>query len=141
MRSYWTRVPTGKEYVVQSVLGINHGALGSVAWNDPTTDEMQASGSSLANALTASMADFILSPSSSFRHAVVDRVDIGLWTLGAQTLVLATNMNYNETTVSLSQIGAGRGTLKTTQVFDSGAKIVKGAITLESVGTGGFILG
>ncbi|KAF7798797.1 hypothetical protein EIP86_010022 [Pleurotus ostreatoroseus] len=133
---------SGKEYVVQSVLGINHGALGSFAWNAPTSDDIQSSASSLANALTASMADFTLSPAASFRHALVDRVDIGLWTVGGRTLVLATNMNYNETRVSLAQIGVRSGSsVKTTQVFDSGAKISKDStITLESVGTGGFVL-
>ena len=138
---YWKRKPTGKEYVVQSVLGINHGALGSVAWNDPTTDDIKASASLLAQALTKSMKDFILSPRATFRHAKVNRVDVGLWTVGAQTLLLATNLNYAETTVSLPALGISAKNLKATQVFDSGAKLNGMTLTFDSVGTGAFLLG
>ena len=58
--SYWTREPTGEEWVVEAILGINHGGLGRrrlflgitllklpafltsgvVSWNDPTPDDI-----------------------------------------------------------------------------------------------------
>lgn len=34
---YWDRIPTGKEFVVQSVLAINHGALGESSDYSPTS--------------------------------------------------------------------------------------------------------
>lgn len=136
--SYWTRVPTGKEYVVQNVLGINHGGLGSLAWNDPTTDDIKASASVLAKSL-ATMKDFILSPTASFRGVVKNRVDVGLWTVGTQTLLLATNLNYANATLELAAAGFG-AVREVTQVLDSGATLSKGVISFESVGTGGFIL-
>ncbi|TCD66256.1 hypothetical protein EIP91_001619 [Steccherinum ochraceum] len=95
--TYWKREPTGQEWVVQSALAINHGALGIVPWNDPTTDDMKASASALAKAIPA-MKSFILSPSATFERVVVNRVHVGIWTVGSQSLVLATNLNYNATT-------------------------------------------
>ncbi|CAL1698528.1 unnamed protein product [Somion occarium] len=136
--SYWKRVPTGKEWVVQSVLGINHGGLGVVPWNDPTTADIKNSATSLAKALLT-MKEFILSPAATIGHAVVNRVDVTSWTVGSETLVLATNLNYNETTVPLSALhDLTRGSLSQ-QVFDSGAKVQGEQIVLDSVGTGGWI--
>lgn len=137
--SYWKRVPTGKEYVVQSVLGINHGGLGVVAWSDPTTADIKASASLLAQAL-ATMKDYILSPAATFRHVTSNRIDVGLWTVGSKTLLLATNLNYANTTLSLAGIPEAKGK-KVAQMFDSGAKVQDGDIVFEFVGTGGFILG
>ncbi|OSD00692.1 hypothetical protein PYCCODRAFT_1437014 [Trametes coccinea BRFM310] len=139
---YWSRVPTGKEFVVQSVLAINHGALGVVSWSAPTTDDITASAAALSRSLVT-MKDFILNPSAKFEHASVNRVDVGLWTVGGRTLVLATNLNYAEAHFDLSSVGGGLAlkALIPRQVLDSGAKLSGHVITLESVGTGGFILG
>ncbi|RPD63424.1 hypothetical protein L227DRAFT_561556 [Lentinus tigrinus ALCF2SS1-6] len=139
--SYWNREPTGKEFVVQSVLGINHGGLGVVSWNAPTTDDITASASALAQSL-ATMKDFILNPAATFTHVVTAGVDVGLWTVGAKTLVLATNMNYSEAKFDLSSAGlAAKALFGVKQVLDSGARIEGHVVTLENVGTGGFIVG
>ncbi|KAI0354196.1 hypothetical protein OH77DRAFT_1426229 [Trametes cingulata] len=135
---YWSRIPTGKEFVVQSVLAINHGALGVVSWNAPTTADITASAASLSRSLTV-MKDFILNPHATFEHVVANRVDVGLWTVGGRTLVLATNLNYATAHFDLS--GLALKSLVARQVFDSGAKLSGHVITLESVGTGGFIVG
>ena len=120
------------------MLGINHGGLGVVAWSDPTTADIKASASLLARAL-ATMKDYILSPAASFRHVANNRVDIGLWTVGPKTLLLATNLNYANVTLSLGDIKESQGR-RIVQVFDSGAKAQGSKIIFESVGTGGFIL-
>ena len=139
MFSYWKRLPTGKEYVLQTVLGITHGALGSVAWDDPTTDDIKASASILAKSL-ATMKDFILSPAATFRHVKPNRVDVGLWTVGKSTLLLGTNLNNATTTLDLAPLGL-KGKGKTaTQVLDSGAKLTGDVITFEAVGSGAFIV-
>ncbi|EKM52442.1 uncharacterized protein PHACADRAFT_126254 [Phanerochaete carnosa HHB-10118-sp] len=136
--TYWTRQPTGKEYIVQAVLGINHGGLGVVAWNDPTTPEIKASASALALALPT-MQDFILSPSASFAHVSSGQVDVGVWTVGARSLVLATNLNYAEATLPLASVPGVEGK-SVQQVFDSGASFAGGKFVFESTGTGGFIV-
>jgi len=74
---------------------------------------------------------------------------VGLWSVGKQTLVLGTNLNYNEATFSLKEVtGAVSGVVsglvnveRVQQVFDSGAKVVGGEVIFESVGSGGFIVG
>ncbi|TBU60013.1 hypothetical protein BD310DRAFT_947601 [Dichomitus squalens] len=139
---YWSRVPTGKEFVVQSVLAINHGALGVVSWDAPTTDDVTASASVLAKSL-ATMKEFILSPQATFAHVVSDRVDVGLWTVGARTLVLATNLNYEAKVFDMRSVKglAAKTLLGTKQVLDSGAEVQGHIISLESVGTGGFVVG
>ena len=85
------------------------------------------------------MKDFILSPSAKFRHTTSNRIDVGLWTVAGRTLLLATNLNYANESLSLAGIPEAKGK-KVSQVFDSGAKATAGRIAFESVGTGGFIL-
>jgi len=70
---------------------------------------------------------------------------VGLWTVGSETLVLATNMNYAEVTVSLVDLSVsvnGSGTAGITQVFDSGANMSSDGkgFTFESVGSGAFVV-
>jgi hypothetical protein len=133
---YWKREPTGKEYVVQAVLGINHGGLGVVAWNDPTTADIKASASALAKALPT-MKEYILNPAATFSRAKINRIDVGLWTVGKNTLALATNLNYAQETLNLNSLHAGTGVK---QVFDSGSKANGRTVVFESVGSGAFIL-
>ena len=96
----------------------------------------------LAKAL-ATMKEFILCPEARFAHVVRDRVDVGMWTVGARTLVLATNLNYEAKEFDLRGVeGLEAKTLfGTKQVLDSGAMVRGHVISLESVGTGGFIIG
>ncbi|KXN90762.1 hypothetical protein AN958_03649 [Leucoagaricus sp. SymC.cos] len=120
--SYWKRFPTGKEFVVESILGINHGGLGVVSWDDPTPDDIKASASTLALALPK-MNPFILSPNASFKQITINRVDFGLWTVGSQTLVLGTNMNNANTNITFAQLGlpSSGSSSGISQVLDSGA--------------------
>lgn len=113
-----------------------------MSWNAPTTDDITASASVLAKSL-ATMKDFILSPQASFAHVVLDRVDVGLWTVGPRTLVLATNLNYASAQFDLREAPglAEKALLGTKQVLDSGATLTEHVITLDSVGSGGFIVG
>lgn len=136
MRRYWKRTPTGKEYIVQAVLGINHGGLGVVAWNDPTTPDIKSSASSLAKALPT-MKEFILSPEATFQRVISNRIDIGLWTVGSKTLLLATNLNYKQATFTLDSVHAGT---HVQQVFDSGLDVRGKELVFESVGSGAIIL-
>ncbi|KAF5376671.1 hypothetical protein D9615_007900 [Tricholomella constricta] len=133
------RYPTGKEFVVESILGINHGGLGVVSWDDPTTPDIKASASLLALSLPK-MTPYILSPVASFRQLTINRVDVGLWTVGRETLVLASNMNYATATVRLVDLGLHSRAIN--QVLNSGAVIKsdKTGFTFESVGSGAFVV-
>lgn len=50
---FWTRPPTAEEEVVMAMLFINHNAKGIVAWNFPTTSELQDITSQLARLITS----------------------------------------------------------------------------------------
>jgi hypothetical protein len=146
---YWTRTPTGEEFVVQSIVGINHGGLGVVSWDDPTTDDIKAGASALALALTSGpspMASFILNPSSTFKQVTTaSGIDTGLWTVDGKTLLLATNMNYENTTLNAVELGLsteskGFGAGGLTEVFCSGVcSVSEQSIVFGSVGSGGFV--
>ncbi|KAJ7270039.1 hypothetical protein B0H12DRAFT_1094145 [Mycena haematopus] len=137
--TYWPRFPTGREWVLESILGINHGGVGVTSWDDPTTADIKASASSLALALK-NMKAFILSPTATIRQVTFPNgIDVGLWTVAGQTLVLATNINYENLSISLAQLHLS-GTVH--QVFDSGASVSSDSRTLHfgSVGSGAFIV-
>ncbi|KAK2460380.1 hypothetical protein APHAL10511_007545 [Amanita phalloides] len=138
---YWPRDPTGQEFVVQSILGINHGGLGVVSWDDPTTTDIKAYASTLALSLPK-MTPYITSPSAAFRQTTINGVDCGLWTVGSQTLVLATNTGYVPQTVTLTNLNLPAGAA-ITQVLDTGSYLTsaKDGLVFTSVGSGGFIIG
>ncbi|KAJ7084823.1 hypothetical protein B0H15DRAFT_847733 [Mycena belliarum] len=95
---FWTRAPTGREFAVQVLLSINHGARGIMPWLDPTPPDIKHTASALAGALTA-VAHLLFSPCAAFRHlhlpAAAGGLDVGLWSAGAgteiETLVLVAN--------------------------------------------------
>ncbi|KAJ7503011.1 hypothetical protein B0H11DRAFT_1987433 [Mycena galericulata] len=138
--TYWPRFPTGPEFVVESILGINHGGLGVTSWDDPTTASIKASASDLALALV-NMKSFILSPAAQIRQITLGGIDVGIWTVGSQTLVLATNMDYQDASLSVAELHLTGGVGKVKQVFNSGASTSSDGTTLRfgSVGSGGFI--
>ncbi|PFH50385.1 hypothetical protein AMATHDRAFT_40917 [Amanita thiersii Skay4041] len=138
---YWKRYPTGKEFVVESILGINHGGLGVVSWDDPTSSDIKTYASLLAKSLKQ-MTRFILNASATFRHAVVDRVDVGMWTVGSETLVLGTNMNYEARIVTLANLGLPTSGVSLTQILNSDSSLtgINNGFFFESVGSGSFIV-
>lgn len=89
---FWDRVPTGKEFLVESILAINHGVTGICPWLDPTPGDIKESATHLAKALPT-IKPFLFDPKASFRGETRQRVDVGVWTIGSRSLVLATNMN------------------------------------------------
>ncbi|KAM5540947.1 hypothetical protein V8D89_005258 [Ganoderma adspersum] len=140
---YWSRVPTGREFAVQTALAINHGARGSVSWSAPASADITAAGAALSRALKAAMKAYILHPDALFQHQTVGGVDVGLWTVGGKTLVLATNLNYADGSVDLAGVPLVGEQAKhgAREVYNGGAKISGTTIRLESTGTGAFVVG
>jgi hypothetical protein len=112
-----------------------------MSWDDPTSTDIKASASLLALSMPK-MTPFILSPSATFRQVTINLVDVGLWTVGAQTLVLASNMNYFTVSLSLSELGLPSPQVAATQVLNSGAQLdpSRQHLVFGSVGSGGFIV-
>ena len=95
------------------------------------------------------MTRFILNPSATFRQTTFQGVDVGLWTVGPETLVLAANTNYEPRNVALEDLGLQVLHATVTQILESGSRVTgerdgsgyKGAgFWVESVGSGGFIV-
>jgi hypothetical protein len=107
----------------------------------PTTDDIAASSSLLANALP-SMSQYILSPSSTFTHAFLSGVDVGVWALetsshsnkdgtSVSALILAANTNYATISFPLSSAlnpalsSAGMSKLSLSQTSSSSTNNIK----------------
>ncbi|KAI6037875.1 hypothetical protein EDC04DRAFT_3091063 [Pisolithus marmoratus] len=137
---YWTRPPTGEEWVVEAILGINHGALGVVPWADPTPDDIKTSASVFAKSLP-NMTPFLFDAQSALSRTnyVIGGIDIATWTNGRQTLVLAANTDYANETFSWKEIGhTGVGL---TAMFQSGSlKTTPDGVTFGPVASGAFVL-
>ena len=147
--------------MVQSIIAINHGALGKcnsahtfrrllltlplskgvVAWNYPTPPDIETFASRLALSMV-NMTQFILNPSATFRHITTQGVDIGRWEVNSEVLVLATNTNYSSVSIPIASFDPPSSGVSVKQVLDAGTTIDTNRtnILFESVGSGAFIL-
>ncbi|KAG2357753.1 hypothetical protein BDR07DRAFT_1362877 [Suillus spraguei] len=135
---YWTRTPTGEEWVVQSIIGINQGALGVVPWVDPNPEYIKMAASAFALSLPM-LTPYILNAASVRSNYLVGGVDIATWTVGIETLVLATNTDYVTSNVTWEDIGLpGTGV---EVVYTSGSvNATNNSFTLGSVASAAFVI-
>ncbi|KAI9431205.1 hypothetical protein H4582DRAFT_2204099 [Lactarius indigo] len=149
---YWSRTPTGAEFLVQTIVAVNAGARGSVSWTDPTTADIKAAASAFASALPE-LTPFLLSSSLSqppvhFSRVVTpNRLDIGVWTSAeGSTLVVAANLNYFAVDITLDEVLSASEFKYLTlvnprMVLDGGARIEGTQIAFGSVQSGAWIFG
>jgi len=152
---YWSRNPTGAEFLVQTIVAINAGARGSVSWNDPTTPDIKGTASAFALALPELTPFFLSSPLGHppvhFTHVVTpNRLDFGVWVSPKErrTLVLGTNLNYFTVNVTLSEVfsGSAAGFLalagnRTCLVLDGGGRIYDSQFVFGAMQSGAWIFG
>ncbi|TFK32103.1 hypothetical protein BDQ12DRAFT_701324 [Crucibulum laeve] len=105
---FWSRAPTGREWLVQALISINHGARGITPWIDPTPLDIKHTASLLARSLP-SIVRFLADPYISFIHSSSHRVDIGMWSASSETLVVATNGDAVAQRYPLLMRGSKRG--------------------------------
>lgn len=128
-------VRSNVHFILSSILISIH--TGVVPWDDPTSPDIKSSASAFAQKLPT-IKTFIFNPNATYSQLTYDRIDIGLWTVNSQTLVMATNMNYNTANLDLSNVPTQGKNVK--QVFSSGAAVNGTKIVFQSVGSGAFIL-
>ncbi|KAJ7253030.1 hypothetical protein B0H12DRAFT_1117142 [Mycena haematopus] len=139
---FWTRPPTGREFAIQVILSINHGARGIMPWIDPTPKDIKSAATALATALSSqSVKAFIFSPQATFSRVVSNRTDVGMWSVGADTLLLVANVNAYDTELALPLPNA----LNLREVLNYGVRRVTGGqrqlgFKLEGLGCAIFIL-
>jgi hypothetical protein len=124
---------------VQAAIALNHGATGVVSWDAPSTPDITAAASQLARAVPQ-LAPFLFSHTAVFAGRMVGGVDVGVWTVGAQALVLATNTAYASARLSLAALGLQNATYGGKAVLANGAKLANSVINLDGVGTGIFVV-
>ncbi|KIM41387.1 hypothetical protein M413DRAFT_27747 [Hebeloma cylindrosporum] len=107
---FWSRPPTGREWLVQVLLSINHGARGIMPWIDPTPIDIKQYASTLAK-LLPDLVPYFFDGEGSFTHITHGTVDVGIWTSGPRALVLATNMDTHASTFPLPYGEIKRGIL------------------------------
>ncbi|KAJ7672563.1 hypothetical protein DFH06DRAFT_1176750 [Mycena polygramma] len=135
---FWTRPPTGREFAIQVILSVNHGARGIMPWIDPTTADIKDTASALAMALASPMVKgFISSPRARFSRVVANRIDVGMWRVGAETLLLVANLNPHDAELALPLSDA----LDLREVLVDGVRRTIGApmLELEGLGYGIFV--
>ncbi|KAH9020755.1 hypothetical protein EDB84DRAFT_555092, partial [Lactarius hengduanensis] len=149
---YWSRTPTGAEFLVQMIVAVNAGARGSVSWTDPTTADIKAAASAFASALPE-LTPFLLSSSLSqppvhFSRVITsNRLDIGVWASAEGTaLVIAANLNYFAVDIMLDEVLSTAefkllALVNPRMVLDGGARIDGTRITFGSVQSGAWIFG
>ena len=111
--------------------------LGVVSWDDPTSTDIKTVSSAFSKALPT-LTPFIFSHITSFRQVTVSKVDIGIWTVGRETMVLATNMNYEDVQVRWSDVGLSWGKIR--EVYAAEASTNSEGMRFGSVGSGAWIL-
>ncbi|KAF8128018.1 hypothetical protein EV363DRAFT_1512354 [Boletus edulis] len=135
---YWLKTPTGEEWVVQSIMGINQGALGVVPWNDPTSPNIKSSASAFAMSLPK-ITPYLFNPKSVRTAYVVGGALVATWKGEAQTLVLATNTNYVKQAINWKALDLEGVNVMT--VFTSGdVETVSDGFTLGPVGSAAFVI-
>jgi hypothetical protein len=147
---YWSRTPTGVEFLAQIIIAVNGGARGSISWNDPTTPSIKAAASEFALTLPE-LTPFLLATTPSLvGHCHIinsDRLDVGFWvSTDGKMLVMVSNPNYFSTRIPLSELFTAASVNHTTSVrrrvvLDSGARIVGPDIVCDSVQSGIWIFG
>ncbi|KAN0079832.1 hypothetical protein V8E55_009398 [Tylopilus felleus] len=90
---------------VQSIIGINQGALGVVPWSDPAPADTKTSAFVVRAELAQDHRTSLLNTALVRTAYVVGGVSVATWKTGGQTLVLATNTNYVNQTVSWKALG------------------------------------
>jgi hypothetical protein len=135
---YWTRTPTGEEWVVQSIMGINQGALGVIPWVDPNPEYIKLAASAFALSLPK-FTSYIFNADSVRSNYLVGGVDIATWAAGIETLVLVTNTDYVTSEVIWKDIGLpGTGV---EVVYTSGSvETTSDSFTLGSVASAAFVV-
>ena len=137
---YWLRAPTGEEWVVQTILGINQGALGVVPWADPTPADIKSAASAFALSLPM-ITPHLFAPNAVRWTCTVGGASIAMWssTRSLQMLVLAANTYYVDQTVSWEALGL-EGTNVTTVFVTGAVETASSGFTLGPVGSGIFLV-
>ncbi|EIN14572.1 hypothetical protein PUNSTDRAFT_49317 [Punctularia strigosozonata HHB-11173 SS5] len=152
---FWERVPTGPEFKLQTIMAVNHGAVGIMPWDAPTTDDITQAAAQIAPVFSKTLAPWLLDPTATrlslTQYVNESKVDVAAWARPAtnsssayEALILAANLNY-ETVVIRIDLGGAQLTMVAApvqSVFGNATADGSGALILrlDSTGISGHIL-
>ncbi|RAH67875.1 uncharacterized protein BO66DRAFT_430387 [Aspergillus aculeatinus CBS 121060] len=144
--TFWTRYPSAREEVVMNLLGVNHGAMGVVMWDFPTSAEISAVTGELAGVVTSAEITGFLVGTERRRVEVGGegraRVDVAGWVdwRAKRALVSVVNLKYEDTVAEVVVGGAGDWEVKAVEKVvwgevqwrvEGGKLVVDGLVGLE----------
>ncbi|PPQ95372.1 hypothetical protein CVT26_008217 [Gymnopilus dilepis] len=104
---FWNRAPTGREWLVQTLLSINHGARGIMSWIDPTPQDIKEHASHFASLLPR-LAPYLFDDEVKFSRVKFSHLDVGTWRKGAKSLIIAANLDQETPSLDLRVDGQDR---------------------------------
>jgi len=146
VESYWPRRPTPNEFILQTVITLNHGSKGIVPWTEdqlmPAALKSSASvlGGALSTIESMIFADGVVFKAVS--KSASTGVDVAQWTVGKQTLILGGNMGSSSISTSVGTFGSGAA-VKTIMTLGGTASISSsGAVTVnfDALGSIGLVV-
>lgn len=118
--AYWNTTPTGQQWAAIDLISFNHGAMGSMSYQYPTTTgnvtTIEGTATNLTAIVTENIQPFLVNPRATFSVYNYQGVDAGLWNNGTTYLLLVANTLNNEVIVPWGAVGLGQITNATAQV-------------------------
>jgi len=150
--TYWPRYPTPQEFVVQNIVGLNHGSTGLISWDEDQNipPALLASAGIIGTALK-DITSVIFAPGVKHTFVADDPVDVGIWVVPGsngeteRVMVLGTNILTGNVSAHLEIGGViPKGETSISELLNTGAAVVEsdGQLTIEFEGLGsiGFVI-
>ncbi|KAI5990410.1 hypothetical protein EDD15DRAFT_2388785 [Pisolithus albus] len=118
--AYWNTTPTGQQWAAMDLISFNHGAMGSMSYQYPTTTgnvtTIEGTATNLTVVITENIQPFLVDPRATFSVYNYQGVDAGLWNNGTTFLLLVANTANDQVIVPWNAVGLGQITNATAQV-------------------------
>ncbi|KAL4065515.1 hypothetical protein V8B97DRAFT_1875292 [Scleroderma yunnanense] len=109
--AYWNTTPTGQQWAAIDLISFNHGAMGSMSFQYPTTTgnvtTIEGTATNFTGIVAENIQPFLINPEATYANYYYQGVDAGLWYNGTTYLLLVSNMVNTEVIVPWSAVGLG----------------------------------
>jgi len=147
--TYWPRYPTPQEFILQSIIALNHGSTGIISWDeDSNIPPALLSSASILGAALPNITSVIFNPNVRRNTVGSSSVDIAAWSLpgtGGKTervMILGTNIQSQNATALLGPAPSAGATITT--LLNTGAELIEKngslSIIFEGLGSIGFLM-
>lgn len=141
--AYWNTTPTGQQWAAIGLISFNHGAMGSMSYQYPTTTgnvtTIEGTATNLTGIINEIITPFLVGPRAAFSVYSYQGVDAGLWNNGTAYLLLVASTVNEQVIVPWNAVGLGQITNITQQVqriFSVGQNINASSLNFRPGGIG-----